>query len=100
MIIIACLLLILLLALLAGAVFFANRLIEDSATHIPDAVRWLLRTCGDYWWSPPAAWVIIVVGLAFLMNATVGIAVSAAACVALAGFCWWTYRSLRARSGD
>jgi len=98
MVITACLLLILLLVLIAGFVYFANRLIDDSATHIPDAVRWLLRTCGDYWWAPPAAWLVIAVGLSYLLGAALGVAVTAAACLGLGGFCWWARQSLQSAS--
>ena len=94
MVILACLLLILLLVLLAAFVYYANRMIEDSSRHIPNAVRWLLRTCGDQWWAPPAAWVVIVLVPAFLVDITVGTVVTALACAGLGGFCSWASRNL------
>lgn len=96
MVIVACLLIVLMLALLAAFVFFANRLIEDSNTSLPGAVRWLLRTCGDYWWAPPAAWVVIGTGVTLLISPAIGIAMTAAVCLVLAGFCWWARQSLMA----
>lgn len=94
MVVLACLLLILLLILLVAFVYYANRLIDDSTRNIPRAVRWLLRTCGDQWWTPPAAWVGIVVALAFLIDLTVGTVVTALACAGLGGFCSWASRNL------
>lgn len=97
MIILACLLLIAFLALLGGGIVLANRLVEDSAVPIPGAVRWLLRTCGDFWWAPPAAWAVLMVGASFLAGIHAGIAVTALACLALAAFAAVTWRWLNSQ---
>lgn len=95
MTILAYLLLVAFMILLGGGVVLANRLVDDSTAHIPGAVRWLLRTCGDFWWAPPAAWAVLVVGGSFLAGITAGIVVAAIACLAQAAFCVAIWRWLQ-----